>query len=431
MAAAADRRRDRRARARRCARSGRLLRLARCRSRSWPTLVDRPGWCAPTRRWRTSSRSSETRDWMNGIQFYLDEDVPHRAAATDLHRLAVGADLGLAGTVLARRRPEPLRRRQRSAASSRSTSPTGTRPGLNGKTAARVHPRGDPGRGLGPAQAQPERATAPTCSRTRTCVHWYLDPRRRSAAQGRNAEPLLVNLVDTWRLRPQAVTAHPEPVPGRRLRADLHRSRHHGGAPTRRPGARSTAILRALGLRRAAVPALGPARAGAPGAWRAHDRQRYRQGLPWDDTVAKLALSALAALQPGPARCETSILRRSARRCTSRTCCPTQDGREPVATARTPDRRAGSPSAELLRAFAALTRTAASSESIAASALETLTSAARTRRVPTDRAGRVASASSSSPSVASRPRSTADVEQQLAQYRDLTYRALLAAAPDP
>ena len=42
-----------------------------------------------------------------------------------------------------------------------------------------------------------------------------------------NEEPLLVNLVGTWALRPEAGT--PQPVPGRRIRSDLYRPRHHGG----------------------------------------------------------------------------------------------------------------------------------------------------------------------------------------------------------
>ena len=36
----------------------------------------RPSWCAPIQAWRTSSRSARNTDWMNGIQFYLDDDAP-------------------------------------------------------------------------------------------------------------------------------------------------------------------------------------------------------------------------------------------------------------------------------------------------------------------------------------------------------------------
>jgi hypothetical protein len=42
--------------------------------------------------------------------------------------------------------------------------------------------------------------------------------------------------------------------------------------------------------------------------WRADDRERYLQGLPWDDTTAKPGSSALAALHRGARALETSIL---------------------------------------------------------------------------------------------------------------------------
>jgi hypothetical protein len=42
--------------------------------------------------------------------------------------------------------------------------------------------------------------------------------------------------------------------------------------------------------------------------WRANDRVRYRQGLPWDDTGVRLGLSALAALYRGASALEASIV---------------------------------------------------------------------------------------------------------------------------
>ena len=81
----------------------------------------RPRWrgrrCTPTTTWRrcrssgcgrcyAALRAAEPRlngldrlatRWMNGIMFYLDEDVPLVRGPRDLHRLAVGADVDLPG----------------------------------------------------------------------------------------------------------------------------------------------------------------------------------------------------------------------------------------------------------------------------------------------------------------------------------------------
>ena len=95
-------------------------------------------------------------------------------------------------------------------------------------------------------------------------VHWYLDldvdPLLRA-----DAEPLFVNLVDTWRLRPRAVTA----IPNLFLASDYVQTftdlatMEAANEAARRA---VNGILAALGVGRAAVPALGPARAGAAGA---------------------------------------------------------------------------------------------------------------------------------------------------------------------
>ena len=78
--------------------------------------------------------------WMNGIMYYLASDVAARARAHDLHRLAVGADVDLAAPVLARTSTSRDTGDGASAASCRSTSPTGTRPGdLQRQAAQRLH----------------------------------------------------------------------------------------------------------------------------------------------------------------------------------------------------------------------------------------------------------------------------------------------------
>jgi hypothetical protein len=113
--------------------------------------------------------------------------------------------------------------------------------------------------------------------------------------------------------------------------------------------------------------------------WRANDRERYRQGLPWDDTTAKLGLSALAALHRGARALETSILDAVG---------SAMHVEDLLSYIRTGESRSellkrltsppGAPSGELLRAFAEAARTTAGpAESVTASALEALSSAGR------------------------------------------------------
>jgi hypothetical protein len=111
-----------------------------------------------------------------------------------------------------------------------------------------------------------------------------IDPLTRS-----NGEPLLVNLVDSWRLRPDAVTA----IPNLFLASDYVRT--------------YTDLATMEGANEAARRAVNGIieRAGVAAArcqlWnlhepdfleplRAYDRARYRRGLPWDDTPAQAAV---------------------------------------------------------------------------------------------------------------------------------------------
>ena len=136
--------------------------------------------CSPTS-W--CGRSAAGRHLPAQPQHRLDERhpvLPDRGRADrprphDLPRLALGADVDLAAPVLVATSTWPLRRRATSAACSPSTSPTGTRPALNGKPARDCTRRGDQGRGLGAAQAQPERrrsrrAATTTASSTGTSI---------------------------------------------------------------------------------------------------------------------------------------------------------------------------------------------------------------------------------------------------------------------
>jgi uncharacterized protein with NAD-binding domain and iron-sulfur cluster len=124
--------------------------------------------------------------------------------------------------------------------------------------------------------------------------HWFLDPdvQLREGASDTNEEPLLVNLVNTWALRPEAVTG----IPNLFLASDYVRT--YTDLPTME--AANEAARRAVNgiLMASGAPAaqcdlwkLHEPEIFAP--WRALDLVRYEQGLRWDDTLVKLGLAAL------------------------------------------------------------------------------------------------------------------------------------------
>lgn len=123
---------------------------------------------------------------------------------------------------------------------------------------------------------------------------WFLDPdvQLREGAADTNEEPLLVNLVDTWKLRPEAVTR----IPNLFLASDYVRT--HTDLATME--AANEAARRAVnGILHASGSSAAPCELWklhepeifAP--WRALDLLRYQQGLPWDDTLVSLGLAAL------------------------------------------------------------------------------------------------------------------------------------------
>jgi geranylgeranyl pyrophosphate synthase/uncharacterized protein with NAD-binding domain and iron-sulfur cluster len=130
---------------------------------------------------------------------------------------------------------------------------------------------------------------------------WFLDPDIEDdpANPGflHNSEPLLVNLVDTWALRPEATTA----IPNLFLASDYVRT--HTDLATME-GANEAARRAVNGLLNA-VKFDGPRCDVWPlhepeilAAWRMHDAVRYEAGLPWDDSVMQVGAHALRAASP-------------------------------------------------------------------------------------------------------------------------------------
>ena len=123
---------------------------------------------------------------------------------------------------------------------------------------------------------------------------WFMDSdvQLRDGAEDTNEEPLLVNLVGTWELRPEAVTR----IPNFFLASDYVRTYTDLATMEAANEAARRAvngIIEASGVK--AQPCqlwkLHEPEIFAP--WRAIDLIRFQMGLPWDDTSVQLGLAAL------------------------------------------------------------------------------------------------------------------------------------------
>jgi uncharacterized protein with NAD-binding domain and iron-sulfur cluster len=228
-------------------------------------------------------------DWMNGIQIYLNEDVPIAHGHTiyldspwaltsisqaqfwkhiDVSSLGDGAVRGIISVDI---------------------SEWG-QPGLNGKTAR---------------QCTAEEIKAEVWEQLKRSLnygdnvilrdeqlhHWSLDPSIRSRVDGsvHNEEPLLVNLVDTWKLRPAAVTR----IPNLFLASDYVRtSTDLATMEAANEAARraTNGILAASGSRMLPCPVWDLHEPELFAPWRTLDAIRYAQGLPWDDSLVRLGM---------------------------------------------------------------------------------------------------------------------------------------------
>lgn len=239
-------------------------------------------------------------EWMNGLQFYLRRDIPM------LHGHVIHIDTEWALTSISQVqfwRPEMINRYANlefNGVISTDVSDWDA-PGLNGRLAE---------------ECSPEEVAAETWEQLKRSVNsggadvldddnlcgWFLDPAIESdpTRPGRltNLEPLLVNYVDTWRLRPEAVTA----IPNLFLAADYVRT--HTDLATME--AANEAARRAVngildadgfsGPRCDVWPLEEPA---VLEPFRSYDAARFRLGLGWDATLLDFAVAGLSAAGPG------------------------------------------------------------------------------------------------------------------------------------
>jgi len=238
-------------------------------------------------------------EWMNGIQFYLTEDAP----ITHGHAIYVDSPWALTSVSQAQFW------RDYDLASYGDGQVRGILsvdisdwdvPGINGKKAQNCSRREI---ALETWEQLKRSVNFQGQELTDEHLHsWFLDPdigdidddgNPATPRLDTNAEPLLVNYVDTWRLRPEAVTR----IPNFFLASDYVRT----FTDLATMEAANEAARRAVnGLLVAAGRESEPCK-----LWnlhepelllplRAHDRRRFRQGLPWDDRTIALARHALA-----------------------------------------------------------------------------------------------------------------------------------------
>jgi uncharacterized protein with NAD-binding domain and iron-sulfur cluster len=257
-------------------------------------------------------------EWMNGIQFYLTEDAPiakgHAIyvdspwALTSVSQAQFWTDFDL--TKYADGRVKGIL--------SVDISDWDVE-GLNGKEAMRC------------SREEIARETWEELKRSLNAdgnvledshLHsWFLDPDIQDmhldpmvARRNSNAEPLLVNYVDTWRLRPEAVTR----IPNFFLASDYVRTFTDLATMEAANEAARRAVNGVLRASRqdaepCAIWNLHEPEIFAP--LRAYDRVRYRRGLPWDGQAMELArsvlnLSAAVATAPAGDRAQDAPLRR-------------------------------------------------------------------------------------------------------------------------
>jgi uncharacterized protein with NAD-binding domain and iron-sulfur cluster len=249
-------------------------------------------------------------EWMNGIQYYLTEDIPiargHAIyvdspwALTSVSQAQFWKDFDLAkyadGTV--------------KGILSVDISDWDVE-GLNGKE-ARHCSRQEIGLETW-AQLKKSLNVGGEVLKDSHLHSWFLDPDIQdldadadpsTPRMDTNAEPLLVNYVDTWRLRPDAVTR----IPNFFLASDYVRT----FTDLATMEAANEAARRAVnGVIRAARSGVSPCEIWnlhEPEVFlpfRAYDRVRYRKGLPWDGEAMAFARSVLSLAAGAAAFSET------------------------------------------------------------------------------------------------------------------------------
>jgi geranylgeranyl pyrophosphate synthase/uncharacterized protein with NAD-binding domain and iron-sulfur cluster len=237
-------------------------------------------------------------EWMNGVQFYLRRDVP-TAHGHVIHIDTEWALTSISQLQFWRNVPAEMFDDGDVRGIVSVDVSDWTAPGANGRSAAQCSRE----EVVRESWRQLKRSTNVhrDLLRDEDLHSWFLDPDIDSdpAHPGflENQEPLLVNLVDTWRLRPEATTA----ISNLFLASDYVRT--YTDLATME-GANEAARRAVNGLLDAVASdrprcQLWPVHEPeilAP--WRLHDTARYKAGMPWDDALTQVAAHALRAASP-------------------------------------------------------------------------------------------------------------------------------------
>jgi geranylgeranyl pyrophosphate synthase/uncharacterized protein with NAD-binding domain and iron-sulfur cluster len=237
-------------------------------------------------------------EWMNGVQFYLHRNLP----TTHGHVIHIDAEWAL--TSISQLQfwhdvpPEFFRDSEVHSVLSVDVSDW-TTPGLNGRAAI---------------ECSREEVVRETWSQLKRSMNsgeellreddlhsWFLDPDISSdpATPDRltNGEPLLVNLVDTWALRPEATTA----IPNLFLASDYVRTytdlaTMEGANEAARRAVNGLLDAVSFAGSRCELWPLHEPEILQP--WRLYDAARYQAGLPWDNSLMQVAAHAMRGASP-------------------------------------------------------------------------------------------------------------------------------------
>lgn len=235
-------------------------------------------------------------EWMNGIQFYLKRDVP----IVHGHVIYVDSEWALTSVSQKQFWPEvdldDYGDGMVEGILSVDISDWDT-PGLNGKSAIQCT-RKEIAKEVWNQLKLSLNVGGRALLRDEDLHYWYLDPDIQESPEGRplqNIEPLLVNYADTWRLRPEAVTA----IPNLFLASDYVRTytdiaTMEGANEAARRAVNG--ILEASGSKaeRCRIWNLHEPEIFQP--FREYDRARFNAGLPWDERMTTAAVGVLDAI---------------------------------------------------------------------------------------------------------------------------------------
>jgi geranylgeranyl pyrophosphate synthase/uncharacterized protein with NAD-binding domain and iron-sulfur cluster len=240
-------------------------------------------------------------EWMNGVQFYLRRDVPM------LHGHIIHMDSQWALTSISQVQFWSREWYDRYIGDVEFNGILSvdvsdwTAPGLGGRPAVECTPDEVAAEVWAQLKRSMNAGPAGVVLADDDLVGWFLDPDitpdPARAGHLQNLEPLLVNYVGTWALRPEAVTS----IPNFFLAADYVRT--HTDLATMEAANEAArravnGLLDAAGddARRCAIWPLEEPAVFQP--WRDYDAARFRIGLPWDRTLLDVAAAGLRAAGP-------------------------------------------------------------------------------------------------------------------------------------